>query len=224
MITEIRTNSGLKKIKIIGLFQLGSNPIYRDTVITSTSNFFKIFGRKRKSVNLILIKVKPGVAIQNIISQMENYFPKDVKILSRSDLIAQEKEFYEHNTPAGLFFLFGLSASFVVGTVIMYQILYQKISKFISDYATLKAIGYSHNALRIIVLETTLILVFLGYIPGLIISYIMYAILDQVSSLHFAMTLSTMISVLLSVILICMISGLIAIRELKKADLADIFN
>lgn len=106
----------------------------------------------------------------------------------------------------------------------MYQILYQKISKFISDYATLKAIGYSHNALRIIVLETTLILVFLGYIPGLIISYIMYAILDKVSSLHFAMTLSTMISVLLSVILICMISGLIAIRELKEADLADIFN
>ena len=114
VITEIRTNSGLKKIKVIGLFQLGSNPIYRDTVITSTSNFFKIFGRKRKSVNLILIKVKPGVAIQNIISQMENYFPKDVKILSKSDLIAQEKEFYEHNTPAGLFFLFGLSASFIV--------------------------------------------------------------------------------------------------------------
>ena len=224
VITEIKTNSGFKKIKIFGLFQLGSNPIYKGNLITSNSNFLRIFGRERKEVNLALIKLKKEVDIQQTISQMESYFPRDVKILSKSDLIAKEKEFYEHNTPAGLFFLFGLSVSFVIGTVIMYQILYQKISKFIQDYATLKAIGYSHNRLVIIVFQIVLILVILGYIPGLIISYLMYKILDKISSLHFAMTFNAAISVLLSVILICMISALIAVIDLKEADPADIFN
>ena len=175
-------------------------------------------------MNLVLIKLKPEVDIQQTLSQMENYFPEDVKILSKSDLIAQEKEFYEHNTAAGSIFLFGLSGSLIVGTVIIYQILYQKISKFIQDYATLKAIGYSHNTLIIIVLEKALILVIFGYIPGLILSYLMYEVLAKITSLDFVMTLKAGISVLLMIILICFISGLIALRKLKEADPADIFN
>ncbi|NEO68376.1 ABC transporter permease DevC [Moorena sp. SIO3H5] len=223
-ITEIKTNSGLKKIEVIGLFQLGANTTFNGTVITSDSNFFNIFGRNREEINLGLINLKPGVDTQKIISKMENYFPNDVKILSKSELITKEKDFYEYGSPVGLIFRFGLSGAIIVGTIILYQILYQKISKFIKDYATLKAIGHSHNSLVMIVLEQTLILAILGYIPGLILSGFMYEQLAKDTSLKFEMTFSVAIAVLLLICLICLTSGLIAVRKLKEADPADIFS
>ncbi|NEP49758.1 MAG: FtsX-like permease family protein [Moorea sp. SIO3C2] len=223
-ITEIKTNSGLKKIEVIGLFQLGANTTFNGAVITSDSNFLNIFGRNREEIDLGLIKLKPGVDTQKIISKMENYFPNDVKVLSKSELITKEKKFYEYGTPVGLIFRFGLSGAVLVGTVILYQILYQKISIFIKDYATLKAIGHSHNSLVIIVLEQTFILAILGYIPGLILSVFMYEQLAQDTSLKFEMTFSVAIAVLLLICLICFTSALIAVRKLKEADPADIFN
>ena len=224
VITEIKTNDGLKRIEVVGLFQLGANTVFNGSVITSDSNFLHIFGRNKEEINLGLIKLKPGVDPQKIISQMESYFPDDVKILTKSDLIAQEKKFYEYGSPLGLIFRFGLSGAIIVGTIILYQILYQKISTFIKDYATLKAIGYSHNSLVIIVLEETSILAFLGYIPGFIISCLMYELLAKDTSLKFEMTFNVAITVLLLICLICFISGLIAVRKLKEAEPADIFN
>ncbi|AOX01210.1 DevC protein [Moorena producens PAL-8-15-08-1] len=223
-ITEIKTNYGLKKIEVIGLFQLGANTTFNGTVITSDSNFFNIFGRNREEINLGLINLKPGVDTQKLISKMENYFPNDVKMLSKSELITKEKDFYEYGSPVGLIFRFGLSGAIIVGTIILYQILYQKISKFIKDYATLKAIGHSHNSLVMIVLEQTLILAILGYIPGLILSGFMYEQLAKDTSLKFEMTFSVAIAVLLLICLICFTSGLIAVRKLKEADPADIFS
>ncbi len=212
------------KIEINGLFQLGANTSFNATLITSDTNFFRIFGRNRSEINLGLIKVQPGVDIQQLVSRMKRYLPEDVKILSKADLIKQEKEFHEYGTPIGLIFRFGLIGSILVGTIILYQILYQKISKFIKEYATLKALGYSHNSLVMIVLQESLILAILGYIPGFILSYLMYDILAKATSLNFVMTWDVAIAVLLLICLICFISGLIAVRKLKEADPADIFN
>ena len=223
-ITEIKTNSGFKRIEVVGLFQLGANSVFNGSVITSDSNFLKIFGRNKEEIDLGLIKLKPGVDVQQLILQMQSYFPDDVKILSKSDAIAEEKDFYEYGTPIGLIFRFGLGGAIVVGTVILYQILYQKISKFIKDYATLKAIGYSNNSLVIIILEETLLLAILGYIPGFILSCLMYDVLAKATSLKFEMTFDLAIAVLLLICLICSISGLIAVRKLKEADPVDIFN
>lgn len=223
-IAEIKTNSGFKRIKVVGLFQLGANTIFNGSVITSDANFWQIFGRKKEEINLGLIKLKPGVDVQKLILKMESYFPDDVKILSKSDAIAAEKAFYEYGTPIGLIFRFGLGGAIIVGIVILYQILYQKISRFIKDYATLKAIGYSNNSLVMIILEETLFLAILGYVPGFILSCLIYDILAKETSLKFEMTFNVAIAVLLLICLICFLSGLIAVRKLKEADPADIFN
>ena len=223
-ITEIKTNSGFKRIEVVGLFQLGANSVFNGSVITSDANFLRIFARNKEEINLGLIKLKPGVDVEQIIRQMQSYFPDDVKILSKSDAITEEKAFYEYGSPIGLIFRFGLGGAIVVGTVILYQILYQKISRFIKDYATLKAIGYSNNSLVIIILEETLLLAILGYIPGFILSCLMYDILAKATSLKFEMTFDVAIAVLLLICLICSFSGLIAVRKLKEADPVDIFN
>ena len=225
LITEAITLSSVReKVEIGGLFQLGANTTFNSTLITSETSFLGIFGRNRSEIDVGLIHVKPEVNIQQLLSRMESYFPEDVQILSKADWIAKEKDFYENSTPIGLIFRFGLIGAIAVGSIILYQILYQKISIFIKEYATLKALGYSHNSLVKIVLEESLILAILGYIPGLILSFMMYDVLAEATSLKFVMTLEVAIAVLLSTCLICFISGLISVRKLKEADPAEIFN
>ena len=213
-----------QKIEIAGLFELGASSSFNGVLITSQANFLRIFGRNRGAIDIGLIKLKPGVDIQQMVSRLESYFPEDVQILSKADLIANEKAFYEYSTPIGLMFSFGLIGSVIVGIIILYQILYQKISQFLREYATLKALGNSHNSLIIIVLEQSLVLAFLGYIPGFILSCLLYDVLTKATNLKFEMTFNVAIAVLLLICLICFISGLIAVRKLKEADPADIFN
>ncbi|PPT09941.1 ABC-transporter DevC-like protein [Geitlerinema sp. FC II] len=223
--TEIRTpRDELKQVKLVGLFELGASTSFNSSVITSEENFLKLFDRKKGQINIGLIQLKPGSDVDRAIVALSNYLPEDVKVISKADLILQEKAFYENSTPIGLMFRFGLIGSMLVGTIVLYQILYQKISGFIKDYATFKAIGFSNNALVGIVLKETLILAILGYLPGFICSIFMYDVLADATSLAFVMKRDVAIAVLGATCAICFVSGSISVWKLKEADPADIFG
>jgi putative ABC transport system permease protein len=53
--------------------------------------------------------------------------------------------------------------SFIVGTVIVYQILYTDIRDHMKEYATLKAMGYSGRYLFNMVLQEAVILAVAGF-------------------------------------------------------------
>jgi putative ABC transport system permease protein len=112
---------------------------------------------------------------------------------------------------------------FIVGAVIVYQIIYSDVFNHLSEYATLKAMGYRHIYLLKVVFEESIILAFLGYIPGLIISNIMYASIEAETKLPVMMTPELTIFVLILAFIMCFIAGVIAMRKLRHADPADIF-
>lgn len=112
---------------------------------------------------------------------------------------------------------------FIVGTVIVYQILYTEVSDHLVEYATLKAIGYSHNYFLVVILQEALILAVLGYIPGLVFTLFLYNQARAATLLPVFMSASRAILVLLLTIFMCFISGTIAVKKLKSADPADIF-
>ena len=112
----------------------------------------------------------------------------------------------------------------MIGVVILYQILFQIISKYMRDYATLKAIGCSQGMLQLVVLRGALLLAVLGFIPGFVASIFMYQALEASTSLRFVMTPGTVVMVFGIVCLICLASALLAIRKLRDADPADLFG
>ena len=112
---------------------------------------------------------------------------------------------------------------FIVGTVIVYQILYTEVADHLVEYATLKAIGYSHNYFLIVILQEAVILAILGYIPGLALALFLYEQARAATLLPVFMSLSRAIMVLILTIIMCFISGVIAVKKLKSADPADIF-
>jgi putative ABC transport system permease protein len=107
--------------------------------------------------------------------------------------------------------------------VIVYQILYADVSDHLAEYATLKAMGYGDSYLFGVVFKEALLLSVLGYIPGLAISQGLYVVTAQNTRLPIAMTLERMVMVFIFTIIMCCISGSLAMRRIRSADPAEVF-
>src|SRR5262245_61944388 len=117
----------------------------------------------------------------------------------------------------------GAIMGFVVGVVICYQIVYADIADHMREFATLKAIGYGTAYFFALVLRQCVYLSILGFIPGLIISFIGYRILAIVTGLTMQLSPLLALAVLGVTAGMCVISGLLAVSKLIAADPAELF-
>ncbi len=94
---------------------------------------------------------------------MEEDLPSDVVVMQKHEVMAKEKNLFEFHTPLGMLFRIAMVISILVGIMVVYQILFQMTSKYLREYSTLKALGFSHAMLIGIVLTKAMILVVPGY-------------------------------------------------------------
>jgi putative ABC transport system permease protein len=215
---------GNRKIVVKGLFNLGTSFGADGNIITSDLNFLRIFLLRPKGyINLGVVKLKSGYDIDKVLQKMRQYLPSDIKVLSKQELMAQEKKYWDGSTPIGFVFGFGVVLGLIVGIIIVYQILYSNVSEHLAEYATLKAIGYKHRYLLSVVFQQSLILAVLGYIPGFIVASGLYELAKNATLLPVMMEVNRAFFVLLLTFLMCFASGAIAVRKLQQADPADIF-
>ena len=222
----VTTEVSDRRIKVGGIFQLGASFGADGNIITSDQNFLRIFkdkNRKRGLIDIGLIKLKPGADTDVVVEQLKKYLPNDVKVLSKQGYIDFEKAYWQSSTAIGFIFTLGTIMGFVVGTVIVYQILYSEVSDHMAEYATLKAMGYTQTYLLVVVFQEALILATLGFMPGFGFAMIQYTLAKNATLLPIVMTASRAVTVLILTILMCFISGFIAVRKLRAADPADIF-
>ncbi|MDM9383663.1 ABC transporter permease DevC [Chlorogloeopsis sp. ULAP01] len=213
-----------RKIKVVGLFTVGSSFGSDALLITSEVNFLRIFKtREAGEINIGLIKVKPNANIKNIAQGIQANLPKDVQVLTHDEFVEFEKTYWQKNTAIGFVFTLGTIMGFIVGSVIVYQVLYTNVSDHLAEYATLKAMGYKDTYLLLMVFQEALILGFLGYIPGFAITLGLYDLTKKATSLPMAIDIGRSLMVLILTIFMCFISGAIAVRKLQAADPADIF-
>ncbi|MBH8554447.1 FtsX-like permease family protein [Nostocaceae cyanobacterium CENA357] len=213
-----------RKIKVAGLFTLGASFGADGNLITSDVNFFRIFSnRQRGLIDIGLIRLNPGVNPTVAAEELRSYLPQDINVLTKQEFIDFERNYWASSTAIGFIFTLGTIMGFIVGTVIVYQILYTEVSDHLSEYATLKAIGYTQRYLLIVILQEALMLACLGYIPGWIFTMFMYNTARDATLLPVYMSFERAITVLILTMIMCFISGAIAVRKLRSADPADIF-
>jgi putative ABC transport system permease protein len=217
--TEIRN----RKIKIGGLFTLGASFGADGNLITSDTNFIRLFKRDRGLIDIGVIQVKPGTDIPATIAAMRAYYPKDVVISSRQEFINKELLYWQTGTSIGFIFTLGTIMGFIVGIVIVYQILYTDVADHLSEYATLKAMGYTDFYLLTVVFQEAIILSIVGFFPGMFAAVGLYSLTRSATNLPLLMTVARAITVLLLTMMMCIISGAIAVRKLRAADPADMF-
>ena len=220
----ITTEVGGRRIKVGGIFNLGTSFAINGTLITRDLTFVRLVkDRKAGLIDLGMISLKPGQNPDFVVQQLREYLPKDVKVISKQELLEFEKSYWHSSTAVGFIFTLGTIIAFVVGTVIVYQILYSEVSEHLPEYATLKAMGYTQKYLLVVVFQQALILAILGYLPGFALAIVQYKIAKSATLLPIVMTGTRALIVLILTILMCFISGAIAVRKLRDADPADIF-
>ncbi|BAB74350.1 ABC transporter permease DevC [Anabaena sp. FACHB-709] len=213
-----------RKADIVGLFNLG-NSFFLGTgnVITSEANYAEIFGKdilNRVSIGIVILN--PGVNPEAVKAGIEKNVP-GISVYTHQELIAKELKYQEEN-PAGLIFSFGAVMGFIIGVVIVYQVLYADVRDHLAEYATLKAMGYSDIYLLLVIFQEAAMLTVLGFIPGFFISVGMYHFLADLTRLELAMTPDLAVMVLILTFIMCLASAAIASNKLRSADPADVFH
>lgn len=212
------------KVKVIGLFSLGPSFGVDGNLIVSSSTFMRIFAeRDADKIDIGLIHIKPGVDPKKVLANLSTKLPKDVMVMTRQEFIDFEKSYWTLRTPIGFVFNLMVMMGFVVGVIVVYQILYSNISTHLVEFATLKAMGFKNKYLLRVVFQQALILAALGYIPGFAISLGLYDLAKNATKLPIAMDMEKALIVLISAIVMCLISGFFSTNKLRNLDPADIF-
>lgn len=221
---KVTTEVQSRKITVGGLFNMGASFAADGWLVTSDVNFWRIFSdRDPGLIDIGIIWVQPDADVNTVIENLKTRLPSDVRVLSKQEFIETERDYWESSTAIGFIFSFGVVIGFIVGIVIVYQILYTDITDHLPEYATLKAMGYTDKYFAVVVLQEAFILAILGFVPGLLISTVIYQVAAAGANLTITMTMNKATTVLILTIIMCMSSGLIAIRKLSAADPADIF-
>ena len=223
----VETEIDSRRIRVGGLFKLGASFGADGNVVTSDLNFLRIFdNRDRGSIDIGVINLKPEANKAQVLAYMKDYYQKsypDELVLSQDEFIQFEKKYWETGTSIGFVFFLGTTMGFIVGTVIVYQILYTDVADHLAEYATLKAMGYRDLYLLAVVFQEAIILSILGFLPGYGVATVLYTLTLNATSLPMIMTMARAITVLILTVIMCTISGSIAVRKLQGADPADIF-
>jgi putative ABC transport system permease protein len=220
VVTEING----KRVKVGGLYELGTSFGANGSLITSEANFLRLFPQRKEGlIDLGLITLEPGANPAAVRSQLRTLLPQDVKILTRQEFIDEEKAYWLRNSPVGFIFNLGTFMGLIVGAVIVYQILYSDVSDHMKEYATLKAMGYADRRLFGVVLKESLILSVLGFVPGFIIARTLYDLTHRATFLPIVMTFERGTAVFILTLLMCCGAGAVAMRKLRTADPAEIF-
>lgn len=213
-----------RQLVLGGLYEVGASFVADGSVMTSDQNFLRIFSdRQAGEVSIGLIRLRPESDVDAIAELIRQDLPNDITILTRQEFIDFEADYWRSSTSIGFIFSLGVVMGFVVGVIIVYQILYSDVSDHLPEYATLKAMGYNNVYLLSVVSQEALILAISGYIPGYLVSSFLYNLTRDATNLPLLMTSQLSLFTLFLTILMCAISGVIAMRKLRAADPADIF-
>ncbi|MBD1864965.1 FtsX-like permease family protein [Trichocoleus sp. FACHB-591] len=212
------------EVKVVGLFTLGSSFSAEGNLLMSDSTFLRLFSERRANdIDLGIIEANPNVSIQQLQADLQAIVPDNLLVLTLEQFSAREFAYWNTGSSIGPTFNLGVAIGFLVGAVIVYQILYTDVSDHLPEYATLKAMGYSDLYLIGVILQEAFLLAALGFLPGFLLASGFYTFFKSVTFLPIAMKLSRAVTVLILTVVMCGGAGAIALRKLRAADPADIF-
>ncbi len=217
-----------RRVRLVGHFFLGTTFDEDGVVVLSEEGFRRLQPAwPAGHVTLGLIRLAsgadPAAVARRLKQRLAAQDAADVDVFTRNEIIQRERWVWLWQQSIGLIFTMGVAVAFVVGSVIVYQVLSSDVTNHLPEYATLKAMGYSDGYLSRVVLAQAVILALLGFLPGLVVSEILYVATAWKTRLPLDMTLLRIAGVLGLSLSMCIVSGLVALRKLHHADPADLY-
>lgn len=232
---------GGKSFSIEGTYSLGTGLAANGAVITSSDGYAKIMPwDPNKTVSLGLIQLddsslensqKVADQIRSVVSLPVSYekgsptpTPSGViDVLTKEEALKRERFRWLWQTPIGLIFQLGVVLSLMVGAAIVYMVLSTDVAHRLPEYATLLAMGYSRRYLASIVMTQALTLCGLGLVAAWLAAEGLYRVTTTISAIPLTMSPERVGLVAVLGIVMCCVSGLLALRKLWKAEPANLF-
>ncbi|ABM78404.1 ABC transporter permease DevC [Prochlorococcus marinus] len=220
----VETELAGKRVRVAGLVSLGPSFGADGNLLTSRETFLDLLpSNPPGSIEIGLLRLRPGADPDAVVRSLTASLPNDVKVFTKEAFIEFEKNYWRSSTSIGFIFSLGAAMGFVVGCVIVYQILYTDVSDHLPEYATLMAMGYRLKTLLGVVAREGIFLAVMGYVPAYAAGQALYALVRSSTKLPVAMDLPRAVLVFSLILTMCMGSAVLAMRRLVDADPAEIF-
>ena len=206
----VTTEVGSQTVTVTGLFQVGASFASDGALMTSDQNFLRLFPRQSAGVvSMGLINVEADADPLQVKQHLQEYLADDVQVLTHEEYIEFEVSDIQRDSPIGFIFGIGSAMGFIVGVVIVYQVLSTDVNSHLAEYATFKAMGYRNRYLLGVVFEEALILSVLGFFPSLVVAMGAYQLTASATALAISMPASRMVIVFFLTLVMCNASGVI---------------
>lgn len=213
-----------KKVRVAGLVGLGTSFGADGNLLTSQETYLQLLPNTPPgSIEVGLIRLQAGADADVVVKRLQRDLPDDVKVLTKTGFIEFEQNYWKSSTSIGFIFTLGAAMGFVVGCVIVYQILYSDVSDHLPEYATLMAMGYRLPTLLGVVAREGVLLAVFGYLPAYAAGQGLYLLVRNATQLPVTMNLTRALTVFIMILVMCMGSATLAMRRLGDADPAEIF-
>jgi putative ABC transport system permease protein len=223
--TGTTTQVERKRVEIVGQYTIGTGFAALGDLIATDQTFSRIFdGQTLERVSVGLVQAAPGSNVQAVAAEIRALLPPDTRTLTRAEMFDLEENFWLRTTSIGLIFGLGTAVAFAVGFLILYQVLSSDIARRLSEYATLKAIGYDDRALATIVVQQGFAISVVSYAPALLLAMWIYRVTRSATHLPMGMTVGRVGGVLFLTLAMSAASGWLALRKLRAADPVDLFS
>lgn len=217
-----------RTVKIVGTYALGPDFMSNGTVMMSEQTFAALLtgnpaGAAQLPVEFGVVKLQAGADPASVQQSLRAALPTDLRVLSKPELVAFERDFQADLSSAGPIFWMGTIVGFVVGMLISYQVIYTDLSDQMPQYATLKGMGYGTGYLVGVVFQQAAFSAVAAYVPAWLLCLVVYRVIGELALLPLQMTLrQTLISFALTLGM-CLVSAALAIRRAAAVDPAEVF-
>ena len=214
-----------KAIAAIGSYSMGAGFGWDGSLVVSDLTFMRLIRQRSMGTpSHVLVDLESGMEVAPALAQLRAALSMEpVKVRSFTQAVEDNVSFQATEVPMGSIVGAGVLLGLLVGVVIVYQVLATDVAAHLRDYATFKAIGYSHPYILGVIFEQALILAVLGFLPGLASASAIYALLAHATDLPFGMDVGRSLTVFVGTLMACMLSGALAARRLRTIDPAELF-
>jgi putative ABC transport system permease protein len=174
-------------------------------------------------ISYVLIKAAPGQDIKALRQRLEAEIPGTLAY-TKAEMAQRTSAYWRERTGVGFILGLGATVGFVVGMVVVSQILYSSVSDHLKEFGTLKAMGASDWVIYRVITEQALWMAVLGYLPSILLCLGLGTWTMAAKGIMILITPATAFGVFGITVIMCVGSALFAIQKVTHIDPAIVFK
>lgn len=174
-------------------------------------------------ITYVLVEAEPGQDLESLKQRLEAALP-GTQAYTKADMSNLTRDYWQRRTGLGFVLGLGAAVGVVVGIVIVGQILYSSVSDHLKEFGTLKAMGAPDWALYQVIVEQSLWMGILGYIPSMALCLALGAWTFATQGIMILITPLTAGGILGITMIMCIGSAIFAIQKVVRVDPAIVFK